>query len=84
MAAPMVAGVAALMAGANPNLGASDLRALLLQHATRSNLPVGAGYLDALDSVLSRRPRSATTRPAAALQILGATTQERARSSRWR
>src|SRR5262249_19666193 len=53
MAAPMVSGVAALMAAANPSLGAADLRALLLQHATRSTLPVGAGYLDALDSVLA-------------------------------
>ena len=33
MAAPMVAGVAALMVSVNPNITAVDLRALLLQHA---------------------------------------------------
>jgi subtilisin family serine protease len=51
MAAPMASGVAALMASANPRLSAGDLRALLLQHAVRSRLPVAAGYLDALESV---------------------------------
>ncbi len=53
MAAPMVSGVAALMAAMNPGIGAGDLRAQLLQHATRSRLPVAAGYVDALDSVLA-------------------------------
>ena len=36
MAAPHVAGVAALMASANPRLSAAELRALLLEHAVRS------------------------------------------------
>jgi subtilisin family serine protease len=53
MAAPMVSGVAALMASANPRLDAVQLRALLLQNATRSQLPVAAGYVDALRSVLA-------------------------------
>jgi subtilisin family serine protease len=53
MAAPMVAGVAALMAGANPRLGVADLRALLLQNAIRSRIPVAAGYVDARHSVLA-------------------------------
>jgi subtilisin family serine protease len=53
MAAPMVSGVAALMASANPRLGAAELRALLLQNATRSQLHVAAGYVDALRSVVA-------------------------------
>ena len=53
MAAPHVTGVAALMAAVAPNLGAADLRALLLQHAARSSAPVGAGMVDALGSVLA-------------------------------
>src|SRR5262249_38169040 len=53
MASPMVAGVAALMASVNPNLSAADLRGLLLQHATRATVPVGSGYLDALDAVMA-------------------------------
>jgi subtilisin family serine protease len=53
MATPMVSGVAALMASANPNLSAVDLRALLMQTAGRSSLPVASGYVDALRSVLA-------------------------------
>ena len=53
MAAPMVSGVAALMASANPRLDGVQLRALLLQNATHSQLPVAAGYVDALRSVLA-------------------------------
>jgi subtilisin family serine protease len=53
MAAPMVSGVAALMASANPRLTAADLRALLLQNAIRSPLRVSAGYVDALRAVLA-------------------------------
>lgn len=52
MAAPHVAGVAALMASVAPNLPAAELRALLLQHAARGNVPVSAGYVDALGAVL--------------------------------
>jgi subtilisin family serine protease len=51
MAAPHVAGVAALMAALAPNLPPGDLRALLLQNATRADAPVGSGYVDALGSV---------------------------------
>jgi subtilisin family serine protease len=51
MAAPHVAGVAALMAAVAPNLSAGELRAQLLQNASRASLPVGSGYLDALASV---------------------------------
>ena len=53
MAAPHAAGVAALMAAMRTDLSASELRAQLLQNAGRSALPVGAGYLDALSSVVS-------------------------------
>jgi subtilisin family serine protease len=53
MAAPMVTGVAALMASVNPRISAVDLRALLMQNAARSRLPVAAGYVDALRSVLA-------------------------------
>ena len=53
MAAPMVTGVAALAASVNPRISAVDLRALLMQNATRSRLPVAAGYVDALNSVLA-------------------------------
>jgi subtilisin family serine protease len=74
MAAPMVTGVAALMAGANPRLGAADLRALLLQSAARSPLPVAAGYVDALRAVVasSTAVGLATGQPPR-LKILGAT-----------
>ena len=53
MAAPHVAGVAALMAAVAPNLPAAELRALLLQHAARADVPVSAGYVDALGAVLA-------------------------------
>ena len=53
MAAPHVAGVAALMAAVAPNLPAADLRALLLQNAARGTVPVSNGYVDALGSVLA-------------------------------
>ena len=53
MAAPHVSGVAALMAAVAPQLTAAELRALLLQHAVRTSAPVGAGYVDALGSVLA-------------------------------
>jgi subtilisin family serine protease len=53
MAAPHVAGVAALMAAVRADLPAADLRAALLQNALSSALPVGSGYLYALGSVLS-------------------------------
>jgi glycine betaine/choline ABC-type transport system substrate-binding protein len=53
MAAPAVSGVAALAASVNPKLSAPDLRALLMQNAARSGLPVTAGYVDALHTVLA-------------------------------
>ena len=53
MAAPHVAGIAALMASARPDLPAPDLRAALLQNARPGPLPVGSGYLYARGSVLS-------------------------------
>jgi subtilisin family serine protease len=53
MAAPMVTGVAALAASVNPRISAVDLRAVLMQNATRSRLPVAAGYVDALRSALA-------------------------------
>lgn len=62
MAAPHVAGVAALMAAVAPNLPAADLRALLLQHAERASLPVSAGYVDALGAVLAASEASSYDR----------------------
>jgi subtilisin family serine protease len=53
MAAPMVTGVAALAVSVNPRISAVDLRAVLMQNASRSQLPVAAGYVDALRSVLA-------------------------------
>lgn len=47
MAAPMVAGVAALIASANQGISAQALRAQLLTSAGRSSLPVASGYVDA-------------------------------------
>lgn len=52
MASPHAAGVAALMAAVRPDATAGELRAMMLQAAARSPLPVGAGYLDAARSVL--------------------------------
>jgi subtilisin family serine protease len=52
MAAPHATGVAALMAAVRPDATAPELRAMMLQAASRSSLPVGSGYLDALASVL--------------------------------
>jgi subtilisin family serine protease len=75
MAAPMVAGVAALAASVNPRLSATDLRALLLQNATRSSLPVSAGYVDALGSVLAATTAVGyDTTQAPRLHVLQATT----------
>ena len=51
MAAPHVAGVAALMASANPRLSAAELRALLLEHAVRSPEAGRPGVVEALASV---------------------------------
>ena len=78
MAAPIVAGVAAMMVSLNPGLSASELRARLLQHAGRSRLPVAAGYVDALDSVRSVTTavgQPSTQRPR--LRILRATADRR-------
>jgi subtilisin family serine protease len=51
MASPMVAGVAALAASVNPGISAVDLRAVIMDNADRSRLPVSAGYVDALGTV---------------------------------
>ena len=53
MAAPHATGVAALMAAMRPDMSAAELRAELLQSASRTSLPIGAGYLDALTSVVN-------------------------------
>jgi len=74
MAAPMVAGVAALVAGASPPVSAVDLRAALMQNATRSQLPIAAGYVDALHTVLAATGRVGYEPPQAAkVKILSAT-----------
>ncbi|WP_053225752.1 S8 family serine peptidase [Solirubrobacter soli] len=51
MAAPHVAGVAALMASVAPNLSAQELRGELLEHAVKPPTPGKPGYVDALGSV---------------------------------
>ena len=51
MAAPHVAGVAALMASANPRLSAAELRALLLEHALRAPEAGRPSPVEALASV---------------------------------
>jgi subtilisin family serine protease len=74
MAAPMVAGVAALVAGANPQISAVDLRAALMQNASRSPLPIAAGYVDALHTVLAATGRVGYEPPQKpTIKILGAT-----------
>jgi subtilisin family serine protease len=55
MAAPVVAGVAALVAAANPGISAEALRAQLLASAGRTTLPVAGGYLDAGAAVRGAR-----------------------------
>ena len=74
MAAPMVTGVAALAVSVNPRISATDLRAVLMQNATRSRLPVAAGYVDALRTVLAASHASGydTTQPPR-LRVLSAT-----------
>ncbi len=76
MAAPHVAGVAALMAAVSPSLPAADLRALLLQHATPGAVPVSSGYVDALGSVQAASTGSSyqQTQPARA-RVLSATAE---------
>jgi subtilisin family serine protease len=78
MAAPMVAGVAALAIAAHPQISAVDLRALLMQNAARSQLPVAAGYVDALHTVQAASSTAGTnvSQPPR-LQILTATTKGR-------
>ena len=74
MAAPHVAGVAALMASIAPRLSAAELRGLLVEHAVRPARPARPAYVDALGSVLAAqravRP-SLGQRPA--IRILSAT-----------
>lgn len=78
MAAPHVAGVAALMASIAPNLPAAELRALLLQHAERGSVPVSAGYVDALGAVLAASEATSYDRSQPpSLRVLSATRKGR-------
>ena len=77
MAAPMVAGVAALAVSANPQINAADLRGLLMQNAARSRLPVAAGYVDALHTVLAASSAAGFATQAPTLKILTATRKGR-------
>src|SRR3954447_25301654 len=77
MAAPMVAGVAALAVSANPQISAVDLRGLLMQNAARSRLPVAAGYVDALHTVLAASSAAGYATHAPTLKILTATRKTR-------
>jgi subtilisin family serine protease len=78
MATPMVSGVAALMASANPSLSAVDLRALLMQTAKPSSLHIASGYVDALRAVLAASTSVGydNTRPPQ-LKVLSATRTRR-------
>ena len=78
MAAPHVAGLAALMASVAPNLPVAELRALLLQHAARADVPVSAGYADALGAVLAASEATSydATQPPR-LRVLSATSKGR-------
>lgn len=55
MSAPHVAGIAALMLEANPELNPTDVKRILKETATpmpdRSEWEVGAGYVNAYDAV---------------------------------
>src|SRR3954447_20999987 len=77
MAAPMVAGVAALAITANPQISAVDLRGVLMQNAARSRLPVAAGYVDALHTVLAASSTAGAALQAPTLKILAATRKGR-------
>ena len=84
MAAPHVAGVVALMRSVAPKLSAAEIRAVLLQNAARSSLPIGSGYVDARGAVrgaaaetavtLGQRPRLRVVRAQSAGKGRGATT----------
>ena len=84
MAAPHVAGVVALMRSVAPRLSASEIRAVLLQNAARSSLPIGSGYVDARGAVrgaakdteitLGQRPRLRIVRAQSAGRGRAATT----------
>jgi hypothetical protein len=80
MAAPHVAGVAALMASANPWLSAAQLRALLLEHAVRLPEAGRPGAVEALASVEAARrtPADPLDQPPTA-RILAVTHVEGAR-----
>src|SRR3954469_15363754 len=77
MAAPMVAGVAALAVSANPHINAVDRRGLLMQNAARSRLPVAAGYVDAPHTVLAASSAAGVATQAPKLKILTATRKGR-------
>ncbi len=80
MAAPQVSGVAALMAAVRGDLSAADLRAQLIQNASRASLPVSSGYLDALGAVSAVSGASSYDvgqRPV--LRVLRATASKRGR-----
>src|SRR3954469_7593545 len=77
MAAPMVAGVAALAVSGNPQISAVDLRGLLMQNAGRSKLPVAAGYVNALHTVLAASSAPGVATQAPTLKILTATRKGR-------
>jgi subtilisin family serine protease len=77
MSAPMVAGVAALAASVNPNISATDLRALVTQNAVRSQLRVASGYVDALHTVLGASSGGNATTQAPRVHILEASRKGR-------
>jgi subtilisin family serine protease len=85
MAAPHVAGVAALMAALRPDMPAADLRAALLQNALPAQVPVNSGYLYARGAVLAVSGASSLQqgqRPS--VRILKAERSGRGRSARTR
>ena len=83
MAAPHVAGVAALMASANPRLSAAELRALLLERAVRSPEAGRPGVVEALASVEAamRTPSDPLEQPPTARILSAAVTAVPSRSA---
>jgi len=65
------------MAAVRPDATAAELRAMMLQAATRSSLPVGAGYLDAARSVLQAMNGSSYRGGAPVVRVLLATRNRR-------
>jgi subtilisin family serine protease len=70
MAAPMVAGAAALVAGVLPGAGARELAAALVGTATPSALPIGAGRLNVGAALRAAAPGGVVSAKAAKRKVV--------------